>query len=134
MGTLRELTPQMLVRLTQIDYDREMALIAVAADEGGRETEVGVVRYVTNPDGMSCEFAIVVADGWQRRGLGRRLLEHLIEIARARGLASMSGEIHMDNQPMLGLVADLGFALGEVPGDRSVRRVALDLARGRGGG
>jgi hypothetical protein len=46
----------------------------------------------------------------------------------------MSGEIHMDNQPMLGLVADLGFALGEVPGDRSVRRVALDLARGRGGG
>jgi acetyltransferase len=134
MGTLRELTPQMLVRLTQIDYDREMALIAVAADEGGRETEVGVVRYVTNPDGMSCEFAIVVADGWQRRGLGRRLLEHLIEIARARGLASMSGEIHVDNQPMLGLVADLGFALGEVPGDRSVRRVALDLARGRGGG
>ena len=62
MQTLDELTPSMLARFTQIDYDREMAIIAVISQADGTEVEVGVCRYVTNPDGKSCEFAIVVAD------------------------------------------------------------------------
>jgi len=129
MDTLRELTPSMLVRFTQIDYDREMALIAVTARDG-REEEVGVSRYITNPDGASCEFAIVVDDEWQARGLGRHLMAQLIEIARSRGLATMSGDILTSNQAMLALAASLGFAIGEIPGDAGLKRATLALERG----
>jgi len=129
MDTIRELTPQMLVRFTQIDYDREMAFIAVTADRADKteQAEVGVARYVTNPDGASCEFAIVVADEWQRRGLGRRLMNQLIDVARARGLARMIGHILTTNRSMLTLAASLGFAIGESPDDPTVRRATLTL-------
>ena len=128
MDTLRELTAQMLVRFTQIDYDREMAFVAMTAGPGGGETEVAVARYITNPDATSCEFAIVVADPWQRTGLGRYLMTQLIEVARARGLASMSGEILAANQGMLKLAANTGFQIGESPGDATLRRATLDLS------
>jgi acetyltransferase len=128
MNALSELTPQMLARFTQIDYGREMALIAVSAKDG-RETEVAVARYITNPDGASCEFALVVDDGWHRQGLGRRLMTQLIEVARSRGLAGMSGDILAANQPMLALLASLGFTIGESPGDAGLRRAALGLER-----
>jgi len=129
MSAIRELSPQMLARFTQIDYDREMALIAVTARDG-REEEVGVTRYITNPDGASCEFAIVVDDEWQARGLGRHLMAQLIEIARSRGLATMSGDILTSNQAMLALAASLGFAIGEIPGDAGLKRATLALERG----
>jgi acetyltransferase len=128
MNTVRELAPQMLARFTQIDYDREMALIAVATKDG-REEEVGVTRYITNPDGSSCEFAIVVDDEWQKHGLGRYLMTQLIEIARSRGLAIMSGDILAANQGMLALAASLGFAIGDVPGEAGLRRAVLALER-----
>jgi acetyltransferase len=128
MSAIRELSPQMLARFTQIDYDREMALIAVAARDG-REEELGVTRNITNPDGASCEFAIVVDDEWQARGLGRRLTTQLIEIARSRGLATMSGDILTTNRAMLALGASLGFAIGEVPGEPGLRRATLALER-----
>jgi acetyltransferase len=128
MGTVRELSPQLLARFTQIDYDREMALIAVATKDG-HEEEVGVTRYITNPDGLSCEFAIVVDDEWQMHGLGRYLMTQLIEIARSRGLATMSGDILAANQGMLALAASLGFAIGDVPGEAGLRRAVLALER-----
>ncbi|MCF8183436.1 MAG: acetate--CoA ligase family protein, partial [Polynucleobacter sp.] len=81
MNTIREVSPAQLVRLTQIDYDREMAFVATV-DDAGAEKEVGVVRYATSPDGESCEFAIVVADDWQGKGLARRLMGILIDTAR----------------------------------------------------
>jgi acetyltransferase len=126
MNSLRELTPQMLARFTQIDYDREMALVATTARDG-REAEIGVARYVTHPDGSSCEFAIVVSDEWRKRGLGRYLMARLIEIARSRGLARMSGDILAANHPMLALVVSLGFAVEDSPGESGVRRVTLAL-------
>ena len=58
-------------------------------------------RYITNPDGETCEFAIVIADDWQRKGLGRRLMSALIEVARARGLRSMIGHVLAENRGML---------------------------------
>ncbi len=125
MDTLRELTPQMLARFTQIDYDREMAFIAVVAQDG-REREIGVGRYVTNPDGASCEYAVAVADDWQRRGLGRRLMTELIGVARARGLQTMIGHVLAGNRGMLDLCRDLGFAIAET-GDPQVRRATLAL-------
>ena len=128
MDTLRELTPQMLVRFTQIDYDREMAFVATVA-EAGRETEVGVARYITNPDGESCEFALVIADGWQRKGLGRRMMEQLIEVARARGLRSMVGHVLGENRGMLALCQKLGFVVADSAEGPMVKRVSLALAQ-----
>lgn len=124
MQSLRELTPEMLIRFTQIDYDREMALVAVLPRNGGEE-EVGVTRYTMNPDGRSCEFAIVVADAWQQKGIGSRLLRSLMEAARARGFESMEGEILADNRPMLNLVTSLGFSVrtsAEDPGIKFARK------------
>jgi len=128
MDTLRELTPQMLMRFTQIDYDREMAFVATV-DEAGRETEVGVARYVANPDGESCEFALVIADGWQRKGLGRRMMVQLIEVARARDLRSMVGHVLGENRGMLALCQKLGFVVADSAEGPLVKRVTLALAQ-----
>ena len=127
MDTLRELTPSMLARFTQIDYDREMAFVAVLS-EGGGEAEIGVARYVANPDGESCEFAILIADAWQRRGLGGRMMAQLIEVAHARGLHSMIGHVLADNHRMLKLCGSLGFAITSSADDATVRRVTLALS------
>ena len=131
MNTVRELTPAMLARFTQIDYEREMAFVAVL-EEGGRETEIAVARYVTNPDGETCEFAIVVADSWQHKGLGRRMLELLIEVARSRGLKAMVGHILAANQPMLALCGKLGFQIKDHPEDMTLKRATLLLGTSRG--
>jgi acetyltransferase len=134
-SSLRSLTPSMLARFTQIDYDREMALVAIT-QEGGREREVGVCRYIRMPDGRSCEFAIVVADDWQGKGLGRRMMQRLIEVARERGLESMVGWILASNDEMLDLCRRLGFE--DVPDDDPTTRKLLlritDIARGSGKG
>ncbi len=73
METIQELTPAMLVRFTQIDYDQEMALMAVT-EVSGQEVELGIARYAINPDGQSCEFALVVADEWQGKGVAHKLM------------------------------------------------------------
>ena len=130
MSSVRELTPAMLSRFTQIDYDREMAFVAVC-EEDGREVEIGVARYVTNPDWQSCEFAIVVSDAWQGRGLGRRMLGRLIEVARLRGLKSMVGQVLAGNQGMLALCARLGFKTSDHPEDMGLKRVTLALEDAR---
>lgn len=129
MGAVRELTPTMLVRFTQIDYDREMAFVAVR-NEDGREVEIAVARYVSNPDGLSCEFAIVVDDQWQRRGLGRILMQRLIEVARNRGLHTMIGHIVAENDGMLGMCTALGFTIARDADDAGVRRATLQIAGG----
>lgn len=108
ISALRELSDRMLVRFTQIDYDREMALIAIAAENGGA-AQIGVARYATNPDGESCEFAIVIADGWQGRGIGSRLMRALFDAAREKGLKTMEGFVLHNNEKMLRLMAALGF-------------------------
>jgi GNAT superfamily N-acetyltransferase len=90
LGSVRTLDAATIARFTQIDYDREMALIALAT-EGGVEREVGVCRYFSLPDGASCEYAIVVADAYQGRGLGRAMLSLLARIARDQGLGHHGG-------------------------------------------
>ncbi len=125
-GTLRELTPAQLARFTHIDYDREMALVALDP-AAGREVEVAVARYIANPDGISCEFAIVVADAWQWRGLGRFLLARLGEVARQRGLASMVGQVMRENEPMLQLCRRLGGVVTRIPDDPDSRQVVFTL-------
>ena len=126
MGAVKDLTPAMLARFTQVDYDREMALIALV-HEGGRDVQVGVARYIINPDGETCEFAIVVSEAWQGRGLGHHLMQRLIEIARARGLKLMNGQVLAQNKNMLELVATLGFVVDRTPQDHGVKEVSLVL-------
>lgn len=106
MGNMQELSLKMLIRFTQIDYDREMALVVTS-----KEIIIGIARYITNPDFQTCEFAIVVADAWQGKGLGYQLMDHLIKIAKERGLKVMSGTIFSSNAGMLTLAKDLGFSI-----------------------
>ena len=106
MQNLPHLTPKMLARFTQLDYDRELALVAL------RESEfIAVGRYGPNPDGETAEFALVVADAWQGKGLGRLLLEKLREQARKAGYRALYGTIMAANHDMLNLALRLGFEL-----------------------
>jgi acetyltransferase len=123
MGAVKDLSPAMLARFTQVDYDREMALIAVI-HHAGCERQVGVGRYIINPDGESCEFAIAIAETWQGRGLGRHLMLQLIAVARARGLKTMVGQALAANTQMLLLATALGFLIGE-PGQVKELKLAL---------
>jgi acetyltransferase len=126
MSGLRELSEAMLNRFTQIDYDREMALIAIVC-ENEKETEIGVARYVVNTDNTSCEFAVAVADAWQNRGVGTALILGLAAAARARGLLTMEGIVVARNSRMLGLMNALGFSIRAEAGDASIRHVAKQL-------
>jgi acetyltransferase len=126
MYHLHELTPQMLARFTQVDYDRELALIALAG-ELRAEKIVGVARYVANPDRESAEFAVVVADAWQGRGLGRALMGKLIASAKRRGFRRLVGTILGINASMLKLAGALGFRLRTDADDPEQLIAELDL-------
>ncbi|MDT8319958.1 MAG: bifunctional acetate--CoA ligase family protein/GNAT family N-acetyltransferase [Xanthomonadales bacterium] len=126
MYSLSKITPQMVSRFTQIDYDREMALIAVI-EENGKEREIGVTRYAMLPDQVSCEFAIVVADDWQNKGLARRLLSALIDAARYRQYRYMNGVVLKENQRMLDFVKALGFKVEPSSDDPDLVEVTLEL-------
>jgi len=126
MQSLKELSPRMLARFTQIDYNREMALVAIM-EEHGVQTQLGVARYVINPDGKSCEFAIVVSDEKQKQGIGSRLMKALIAAARRHRLVTMEGLVLADNRSMLQLMRDLAFSVRPHPEDRSMVMVELRL-------
>jgi acetyltransferase len=126
MHAIDELTPEMLARFTQIDYDREMALIAVTYEDG-HEVEHGVVRYITNPDQNSCEFALVISDTLQGHGIGQRMLNRLMEIARSRGLDMIEGEVLSDNHRMLQMIRTMGFQIQMRDEDPTIRNVSKAL-------
>ncbi len=109
MQSMDKLTPLMLARFTQIDYDREMALVAVINEHTPNARILGVARYVSNPDRQSCEFALTVADAWQKKGIGRQLMQRLMTVARDRGIEIMEGEVLSQNSKMLRLCENLGF-------------------------
>ena len=126
MNYLQELSLEMLVRFTQIDYYNEMALIAVTSD-GNDEEQIAVARYMTLPDKKSCEFALVVSDRWQHRGLARHLMPKLMEIARDRGLERMEGQILSNNFRMLDLMESLNFQISNDPEDHGVKLAVARL-------
>ena len=122
MNSVQELSEAMLVRFTQIDYSREMALVAVA-EEDGQEVELGVTRFAINPDGESCDFALVIADSMRGKGLGNKLMTALMDAARSKGLKVMEGEVLKSNASMLKLVQRLNFSIETSPDDDSVKKV-----------
>ncbi|MFA5825667.1 MAG: bifunctional acetate--CoA ligase family protein/GNAT family N-acetyltransferase [Gallionellaceae bacterium] len=122
MNSMQELSQSMLVRFTQIDYSREMALIAVT-EERGKEVELGVARFSTNPDGESCEFALVVADRMRGKGLGQKLMTAVMDAARSKGLKVIEGEVLRNNTDMLHLMDRLGFKVETSAEDDSIKSV-----------
>ncbi len=119
-------TPEALAALVNVDFARDMALIATTTVDG-KETPIGVVRYVLSPQGDAAEFAVTVADPWQGAGIGRLLLGRLVEIARERGLRRLWGETLATNHSMIGLATGLGFRVIVHPEDATLRVLDRDL-------
>jgi acetyltransferase len=126
MQSIQELTREMLVRFTQIDYDREMAFVVVTEDLD-LPNELGVGRYMINPDGYSAEFAIVISDDCQGLGIGVKIMTTLINAARQKGLSQLEGEVLTVNKSMLALAKKLGFRIVPIEDDYEVVRVIKDL-------
>ena len=126
LGTLKSLSPGMLLRFTQYDYDRELALALVTTVDD-KEIEIGVARYVTDREGSGCEFAIVIADDWQKRGLGMKLMAALIDAARQKKLKRMYGDVLGTNSGMLKLMESLGFSIATSTEDAIIKTVSYQL-------
>jgi len=126
LGGAMKITDEYIRRLIEVDGVREVALAAITMLDDG-ELIIGVGRYVLDDERRGCEFALVIADAWQGRGIGRRMLEKLIAIARARGIEFIYGDVLSTNVPMLTLARHLGFALARHPDDATVTRVRREL-------
>lgn len=124
---VRDLQPAQLARLTQIDYDREMAFIAVTKPAQGASETLGVVRAISDPDNTSAEFAIIVRSDLKGQGLGRILMKKLIAYCRSRGTHEIIGEALVHNKRVLDLVAEFGFEVSPMAGDDGTMRLRLDL-------
>lgn len=116
---IRELPQSQMARLTQIDYDREMAFIATNA--GPKPETLGVVRVVADPDNIVAEFAIIVRSDWKGRGLGRALLEKIVNYCRDRGTKEIVGDILAGNRAMINLAQELGFQVRQAHEPELVR-------------
>ncbi|HEY0845415.1 MAG TPA: GNAT family N-acetyltransferase [Noviherbaspirillum sp.] len=106
---MRELSPAQLARMTQIDYDREMAFVATRRRPDGKPETLGVVRVVCDPDNISAEFAISVRSDLKGKGLGQMLMNRVIQYCRDRGVQEIVGETLSYNNALLALVKPLGF-------------------------
>jgi acetyltransferase len=98
----------MLARFTQIDYDREIAMVAIQENEG-QEKLLGVARIIGDPDGKFGEFAVAVGDPWHGQGIGAVLLQKCLDIAKTRGFETIMGCVLRENKGMLSLGKKLGF-------------------------
>jgi acetyltransferase len=109
-SSVRSFDHSQLARMTQIDYDREMAFIAVTGEHDAIET-LGVVRAVADPDNETAEFAVAVRSDQKGKGLGTLLLTRIIAYCRARGTRWLVGEALRENTGMIGLARRLGFEI-----------------------
>ncbi|MDD2877618.1 MAG: GNAT family N-acetyltransferase [Acidiphilium sp.] len=124
-SAIRALSAEQVVRMTEVDYGREMALVAV--DQASGET-AGVARLVrSDTDGTEGEFAVLVEGAAKGLGLGSALMRRLIDWARREGVAEIVGQVLADNHPMLGFVRHLGFSLHHIAGEDDVVEVRLPL-------
>ena len=125
-GSIIKLNKEDLERFTNPDPLKEEALIIVYKGEINEE-EIGVARFIIDPDGEGCEFAIVVADEWQKRGLGTKLMKALLKHAQLRGIKRIHGAVLKNNSGMLKFVKGLGFKETVDHNDSSVMLVTKYL-------
>jgi acetyltransferase len=128
---MKELGHTLAARLTQIDYDREMALILTEPGIPGTTEIFGVVRIAADPDNERAEYAVVVPEHMTGQGLGALLMREIIDYAVSRGIREIWGDVLRENAAMLGLVRKLGFRVTDDPDDPSLVRVTLDLTADR---
>jgi acetyltransferase len=126
MKFVKAVSDKLIHFFTHIDYDRHMAFVCEAA-VGGRPQLVGEARYVANPDGRSCEFAVVIADDWHHSGIAGLLMEALIRAAQARRFDTMEGLVMRENHDMLKFVRALGFEANPDPVEATMMRVVKKL-------
>lgn len=116
LGQMSEPSEELIRNLTEIDYRRDMAFVALVHRDGEKR-EIGVARYSTSADGKNCECAVTVGDEWRNRGLGTLLMQHLIDVARSRGVQSMMSIDGAGNTGMRDLARFLGFRRKRDPDD-----------------
>jgi acetyltransferase len=107
-SALSELPRHQLAHYAQIDYGREMVIVATG-ERDGQPVLLGEARYSIMMDGKSCDFAVVIADEMAGKGLGARLMNRLMDAARERGLSVIRGQVLADNESMIGLMESLDF-------------------------
>ena len=115
-STINDLSKKELKELTEPDSRNAVAMVVLRSGKAGEE-EIGVARYVIDPDRANCEFAIVVADAWQKRGIGARLMNALITHLRASGVKQITGSVIKSNLAMRKFITQMGFEETDVPDD-----------------
>jgi acetyltransferase len=131
MAAVRTLPHQAAARFSQIDYDREMAFVAVEPSAPfGTGPIYGVVRLIADPENEAAEFAVLVRSDMKGRGLGTRLMTAILDFARAKGLQRVFGEILRENTTMLDMTRELGFH-ADPSGTAGTIHVTIDLASAR---
>lgn len=128
MNAMREPSAEMLYRFVHVDYDHDMAFVAVVGEPPGEQI-IGIARYAHDPSGSDCEFAVAVADIWQKRGVGTVLMRVLLEYAHTRGIRAVHGEILADNLRMLELSRWLGMKLAYHPQSVGIVEATRGLPR-----
>jgi acetyltransferase len=127
-SSMKRLAHATAAQLTQIDYDRDMAFILVEPRTAGSTEIHGVVRLSADPNGERAEFAVVVEDSMTRRGIGRMLMQRIIDYAASRGICEIFGDVLAENGNMLDLCRYLGFQISAI-GSAGALRVSLVLLR-----
>jgi len=125
-STVKDLSPQLLDRFTQVDFPTEMAFIATVHSAGAEE-EIGVARYAPGGTESTAEFAVVVADNWQGHGIGRELMRHLFIVAEDAGFKRIEGAVLKANSQMLRFCRELGFAISGYPDDAQLVLASRNL-------
>ncbi len=124
---MKTLTHMAAARFTQLDYDREMALVLTEPGSPGKSPIFGVVRISTDPDKEKAEYAIVIRPDVAGMGLGTRLMRRIIDYARSQGIGEIFGDVLRENSAMLAICDELGFDRSVVEDDTSVVRVTMQL-------
>jgi acetyltransferase len=119
-----------LARLTQIDYDREMAFVAIAPGPNGQPQTQGVVRAMADPDNISAEFGIIIRSELKGGGLGKLLMDKIIAYLRSRGTQQVVATVLKENTRMLELAHALGFKDAALQDDPTTRNIEMDLRAG----
>ncbi len=126
MNAMKELSPELLQRFISVDYEHEMAFVALHG-AAPHEQFIGVARYAQDKSGQDAEFAVVVADAWQMRGVGTTLMGLLFEYGHAHGIHRLHGEILADNSRMIDLAHWLGMQTEQCAQDKCIVEAARDI-------
>ena len=124
---ISKLPDDFLEDILELDYQTEMALVAILQSASTQDELIGMARYVTLPNSFICEFSISVADQYASHGIGTQLMLELIAYAKVQGLQEMIGYVLNSNPKMLSLVDEIGFKIYQLEGDPDFKKVSLAL-------